>query len=318
MANGFFAVLKNISVLMDDASVLGQTALKNTIGVLGDDLAVNAEKMAKFSASRELPVVYAITKWSLVNKVAVIIILMSLFYFAEFIVLPILLLAAGFLAYEGAHSVNDLFFNKKDPSILAQEKLYLTSNDRDPMVAEKKKIKEAVIIDFILSIEIVLLTIRSVLNQPIELQIIIVSGVALIATVGVYLLVAMIIRLDDVGFWLIRKSVKTSKSISPNYKIESNEPAFRSEEKVSVNLFMMAIGNKMVSSMSTVITSLTYIGTIAMLTVAGEIFLHNIDFLHHLVDIENMGIIMGILISISIAFPVGAIIFKTKSLFSNE
>jgi len=112
MATGIFAVLKNISILADDVSTIGQTSLKNTVGILGDDLAIYSEKASRFSASRELPVVYAITIGSFKNKVIVVSILMPLFYFAALLIKPILISGGLFLAYEGAHGIIDLFFFK--------------------------------------------------------------------------------------------------------------------------------------------------------------------------------------------------------------
>jgi predicted DNA repair protein MutK len=256
MASGFFALLDDIAALMDDVVVMSKITTKKTAGILGDDLAVNAEKATGFVSSRELPVLWAITKGSLLNKLIILPIAFLLSSFLPWGVVFVLVLGGIYLAYEGVEKIVEFFVPhkheiaeiKKDP-ISEEEVLQL----------EKKKIKSAVLTDFILSVEIVIIALGTVLGKPILIQIMVVSIVALIATVGVYGIVAMIVRMDDLGYRLI----KTSKH---------------------QNGLLAKIGMFLVQALPWVIKSLTVIGTIALILVAGGIFTHNIDFLHHFME----------------------------------
>ena len=207
MAGGFFAVLKNISILADDASVLTKVALKNTMGILGDDLAVNAEKASGFHAKRELPVLYAITKGSFINKLIIVPIIMLMSAYLPSLILPILILGGVYLSYEGFEKIAE-YINPHDNH---EEIEKLEKTEEDVLVIEKEKIKSAIFTDFILSIEIILIALSSVSNETLTLQLIAVSAVAVAATIGVYGIVALIVRLDDLGFYFISKSKDKEK-----------------------------------------------------------------------------------------------------------
>ena len=200
MASGFFALLDDIAALMDDVAAMSKITTKKTAGILGDDLAVNAEKASGFVSSRELPVLWAITKGSFINKLIILPIAFLLSAFLPWAVTLILVLGGIYLAYEGAEKIYEFFIphgHKKDVDII--EKL----TKEEILAAEKSKIKSAIITDFILSVEIVIIALGTVVGQTILFQSLVVSIVAIIATVGVYGIVALLIRMDDFGYNLL-------------------------------------------------------------------------------------------------------------------
>ena len=254
MASGFFAVLDDISALMDDVATMSKVATKKTAGILGDDLAVNAEKATGFLASREIPVLWAITKGSFLNKLIILPVAFLLSAYLPTAITIILILGGIYLAYEGAEKVYEYLFHRKeeeqydDPTEVPEEKL--------PEL-EKKKIKQAIITDFILSVEIVIIALSTVVNETLTIQIVTVSVVALLATVGVYGIVALIVRMDDYGYRLINLNERTDS-------------------------FSDKVGLVLVNALPKIIKGLSVVGTLALLLVSGGIFNHNIDFFHHL------------------------------------
>ncbi len=249
MASGFFAILDDIAALMDDVAVTAKVATRKTAGILGDDLAVNAEKATGFLSSRELPVLWAITKGSFINKLIIVPIALVLNVFFPVAIKVILVLGGLFLAYEGAEKIVEFLFHrdKSGKEVVAESE--------DNREVEKTKVKSAITTDFILSVEIVIIALGSVLDKSLTIQIMTVSVVAILATIGVYGIVALIVRMDDAGFSLIRKT--------------------------SGKGFLFALGNVLVKSLPLIIKLLAIVGTIALLMVSGGIFVHNIDFLHH-------------------------------------
>src|SRR5690606_38972771 len=196
MASGIFAILDDIAALMDDVAM----ATKKTAGILGDDLAVNAEKATGFLASREIPVLWRITKGSFLNKLIIVPIVFLLQIFLPIAITIILIIGGLYLAYEGFEKVVHYFKPHAEPT--AQEVMQAPNAEQ----AENEKVKSAITTDFILSIEIIIIALSTVLNEPLILQIITVSIVAIIATVGVYGIVALIVRMDDAGYKLIKRS----------------------------------------------------------------------------------------------------------------
>ena len=256
MASGFFALLDDIAALMDDVAAMTKITTKKTAGILGDDLAVNAEKASGFVSSREIPVLWAITKGSFLNKLIILPIAFLLSAFLPSAVIIILVLGGLYLAYEGAEKIFEFFVpHPKEKTVDLKQEL----TKEEVLSLEKTKIKSAIITDFILSVEIVIIALGSVVNEVLTTQIIVVSVVALIATVGVYGIVALIVRMDDLGFKLINKS--------------NGEKGF-----------LFSIGTFLVQALPKIIKSLSVIGTIALLLVAGGIFVHNIDYLHHFLE----------------------------------
>jgi hypothetical protein len=242
--------LDDIAALMDDVAVTAKIATRKTAGILGDDLAVNAEKATGFLHSRELPVLWAITKGSFINKVIIVPIALLLNVFFPVAIKFILVLGGLYLAYEGAEKIVEFLFHKK------KEGHEVIEETKDDVDLERTKIKSAVTTDFILSVEIVIIALGSVLDQSLTLQILTVSVVALLATVGVYGIVALIVRMDDAGLNLMKR--------------DPNEG------------FLYSVGNVLVKSLPIIIKILAFVGTIALLLVAGGIFVHNIEYFHHL------------------------------------
>lgn len=201
MASGFFAVLDDIGALMDDVASASKIATQKTAGILGDDLAVNAEKATGFLASRELPVLWAIIKGSLLNKLIIVPIALLLNHYLPVAIIVILVLGGFYLAYEGMEKIIEFFFHRAKEGHEVVEEEQKAGDD-----AEKAKIRSAVMTDFILSIEIVIIALSSVLDETMGVQIATVSVVAILATVGVYGIVALIVRMDDAGFNLIKRS----------------------------------------------------------------------------------------------------------------
>ncbi len=251
MASGFFAILDDIGALMDDVATASKVATGKTAGILGDDLAVNAEKATGFLSSRELPVLWAITKGSLLNKVIIIPIAILLNIFLPIAIKIILVLGGFYLAYEGVEKIVEFLFHrsKKGHEVIEEK-------EENSIDAEKNKIKSAISTDFVLSIEIVIIALGTVLDKSLPLQIITVAVVALAATIGVYGIVALIVRMDDAGYKLVNRT--NNKGL------------------------LAKLGNLLVKALPVIIKLLAVVGTIALVLVSGGIFVHYVDYLHHL------------------------------------
>ena len=252
MASGFFALLDDIATIMDDVAAMSKIATKKTAGILGDDLAVNAENASGFASSRELPVLWAITKGSLLNKIIILPIAFLLSAFFPIAIIIILIAGGIYLAFEGVEKIFHYFFHRQKTTVDYSQK---SLSEEEILKLEKTKIKSAIVTDFILSIEIIIIALGTVLEKSLSLQIIVVSLIALLATVGVYGIVALIVRMDEVGYKLIKLNEKEKS-------------------------FSKFIGNLLVQALPKIIKSLSVIGTIALLLVAGGIFSHNVAFLH--------------------------------------
>lgn len=252
MSTGFFAVFDDIASLLDDAAAMTKVATQKTAGILGDDLAVNAEKASGFIASREIPVLWAIAKGSLYNKIMILPFAFLLSAFAPWTIVPILMLGGIYLAFEGAEKIYESFCPHPHEK---KESTLRTFSEEEILKIEKTKIKSAIITDFILSIEIIVIALGTVVGKSLSIQIVAVSIVAVLATIGVYGIVAMIVRLDDMGFKLIQIAGKDKPSLKK-------------------------VGELLVHSLPLVIRALTVIGTLAMLLVAGGIFMHNVHQIH--------------------------------------
>lgn len=186
MASGFFALLDDIATLMDDVAVMSKVAAKKTAGILGDDLAVNAEKASGFLSKREIPVLWKITKGSFLNKVIILPIAFLLSAFLPVAVDIILLIGGFYLAYEGAEKILE-FIEKRKHSDTEKP---TEKNETELMALEKSRVKSAIVTDFILSVEIIIIALGTVKNEDIYTQIMVVTVIALLATVGVYGIVA--------------------------------------------------------------------------------------------------------------------------------
>ncbi len=256
MASGFFAVFDDIAVLLDDVVMMSKIATKKTVGILADDLAINAQKASGFASSREIPVLWAITKGSFVNKIIILPIVFLLNYLAPWAITPILLIGGVYLAYEGVEKIYEYFVPHK---LTVKDRPAPSASKEEILKHESKKIKSAITTDFILSVEIVIIALGTVLDKALPIQIIVVTFIALLATVGVYGIVALIVRMDDFGYQLMRMH-------------EGNKGLTES------------IGKMLVNALPKVIKFLTVIGTIALLLVAGGIYLHNIHQIGELLN----------------------------------
>ena len=257
MASGFFAILDDIGALMDDIAVTSKLATKKTAGILGDDLAVNAEKATGFLSSREIPVLWAITKGSFINKLIILPIIFLLKWLYEPAINYILILGGIYLAYEGMEKIVEFLFHREKTSaeVIAESTL-----EEEEVNSEKAKISSAIKTDFILSLEIVIIALGTVIEKqhPLLTQIIVVTIVAIVATVGVYGLVALIVRMDDAGYFLQKKSQNKG--------------------------FINGLGNVLIKALPIIIKVLGVVGTIALLMVSGGIFLHHIEYIHHFIE----------------------------------
>lgn len=289
MASGIFAILDDIAALMDDVAIASKIATKKTAGILGDDLAVNAEKATGFLSSREIPVLWAITKGSFLNKLIIVPVALLLNFFFPIAIKFILILGGCYLAFEGVEKIIHYIFYKKKNNESTVEVLV------DDEKAEKAKIKSAVLTDFILSVEIIIIALGTVIERDatMTVQILSVSVVAFLATVGVYGVVALIVRMDDAGYQIIKKS---------------NDKGF-----------LAKLGHFLVKALPYVIRILAFVGTIALLLVSGGIFSHNIDFFHHLLPDLNstikefgLGFIIGLVVVVIVTITQKAYKFAVK------
>ena len=291
MASGIFALLDDIATLMDDVASMSKIAAKKTAGILGDDLAVNAEKASGFVSSREIPVLWAITKGSFLNKIIILPIAFLLTAFLPWLINIILILGGLYLAFEGAEKIVEFFFpHPKEKKLEEFQEL----SEEQILEQEKVKIKAAIVTDFILSVEIIIIALGTVIDQDFWTQVGVVSIIALVATIGVYGIVTLIVRMDEAGYKLIHWSS-------------------------GKNNFLHQLGTLLVRALPRVIQFLSVVGTLALLFVSGGIFLHQIPFVHHYVDFMPSWIaefLLGLLVGFVCVFLVSGYkkIFKKKSL----
>lgn len=278
MASGFFALLDDIALLMDDVAMTSKVATKKTAGILGDDLAVNAEKAVGFKASRELPALWAITKGSFLNKLIIVPAALLLSAFAAWLIEPILLAGGAFLAYEGVEKIIHhlpLGRNKGKGERVEAKGQGVEAN------GEREKVRSAILVDFILSIEIVIIALGTVTEAELAVQALTISVVAVLATVGVYGLVALIVRMDDAGLALM--DVKNRAAV--------------------------AVGRLMVRGLPVLIKVIGAVGTAALILVSGGIFVHHLEPVH-----EVLHAWPSWLAEVAAGLAVGHIVFGAVSL----
>jgi len=259
-----FTLLDDIASLLDDVSVLTKVAAKKTAGVLGDDLALNAQQVTGVEANRELPVVWAVAKGSLVNKVVLVPAALAISALEAWLrsrgwpvpmIVPLMMLGGAFLCYEGVEKLAHRFLHPHEDELKKEQRREVLADTRVDMVAwEKDKIKGAIRTDFILSAEIIVLTLGVVALAPFVNQVGTLVVVALAMTIFVYGLVAGIVKLDDLGLYLSRKGAA-----------------------------LAALGRGLLVLAPWLMKFLSVAGTIAMFLVGGGIIVHNVEALHHLV-----------------------------------
>ncbi|GGM22085.1 DUF808 domain-containing protein [Pseudomonas asuensis] len=254
-AGSFFALFDDIATVLDDVAVMSKVAAKKTAGVLGDDLALNAQQVTGIKAERELPVVWAVGKGSLINKAILVPAALLISAFAPWLVTPLLMLGGAYLCFEGTEKLAHKFLPSHDHD--ASEHVKAVADPNIDLVAyEKEKIRGAVRTDFILSAEIIAITLGIVAEASLMQQVVVMSLIAIAMTVGVYGLVAGIVKLDDLGLYLSKRGGSA----------------------------VQAIGRGLVSAAPMLMKGLSVVGTIAMFMVGGGILTHGIPALHHLIE----------------------------------
>ncbi len=252
--SSLLTLIDDIAVLLDDIAVMTKIAAKKTAGVLGDDLALNAEQVQGIAAKRELPVVYAVAKGSLRNKAILVPIAMLLSVFAPWAIMPLLMVGGAFLCYEGAEKLWHSFHSTAEEKAAHAAELAALLDGKTDMVAyEKDKIKGAIRTDFILSAEIIVITLSVVAAKSYAFQAAVLVGMSILMTVGVYGLVAGIIKLDDAGLHLQK----------------------------SASAFKQRLGKLLFNAAAPLMKLLSIVGTAAMFMVGGEFLVHGVGPIHH-------------------------------------
>lgn len=250
-----FALLDDIATILDDVAILTKIAAKKTSGVLGDDLALNAQQVTGVTAEREIPVVYAVAKGSLINKLILIPIALIISAVANFLITPLLVIGGTYLCFEGFEKIfHHLTKNKTDNHKLSTDTPVLTP--AEIVEFEKDKIKGAIKTDFILSAEIITIVLGTVSSSSLLTQIMVLTGIGLLMTIGVYGFVAAIVKLDDLGLYLLLRK----KS----------------------NFLTKKIGQFLLNLAPILMRFLSIAGTLAMFLVGGEIISHGIPAVHHI------------------------------------
>ena len=271
--SSLLVLIDDIATVLDDVALMSKMAAKKTAGVLGDDLALNAQQVSGVRAEREIPVVWAVAKGSFVNKLILVPSALAISAFVPWLVTPLLMVGGAYLCFEGFEKLAHPLLHGKDEDQAGHAQLTEAVADpaTDLVAYEKDKIKGAIRTDFILSAEIIAITLGTVADASLSQQVIVMSGIAIVMTVGVYGLVAGIVKLDDLGLWLTQKSGAAAKSI----------------------------GNAILRAAPYMMKGLSVIGTAAMFLVGGGILTHGVPVLHHW--IESVGVAAG---SAGFAVPV--------------
>ena len=297
MASSLLILLDDIATILDDVAVMSKMAAKKTAGVLGDDLALNAQQVSGVRTERELPVVWAVAKGSFVNKLILVPAALLISVVAPWLITPLLMIGGLFLCYEGVEKVLHSLHHKKAKTEeeASQE---LTAIETDMATFEKDKVKGAIRTDFILSAEIVVISLVTVAAATFSTKVMVLSVIAILMTVGVYGFVAMIVKIDDLGLYLTQQA----------------------------SSFKQTIGRGLLAFAPKLMKTLTFVGTIAMFLVGGGIISHGVPLLHHFTEgsvdyaehIPTVGSIVGALtptlINLVIGFVAGLIVLAIVSL----
>ena len=258
--SSLLVLIDDIASLLDDVAGMTKVAARKTAGVLGDDLALNAEQVSGVKADRELPVVWAVAKGSLLNKIILVPGALAISYFIPWLIVPLLMLGGLFLCFEGFEKVAHKFLHsaEEDAAHRAELKSVLSQTKQDVLEFEKRKIKGAIRTDFILSAEIIVLTLGTVAAEPLKVQLGVLIGMSMLVTVGVYGLVAGIVKLDDLGLYLAQKP--------------------------EAGAITRKLGQGILAAAPKLMKGLSVVGTIAMFMVGGGILVHGLPFLHHFIE----------------------------------
>ncbi|MEJ3959860.1 DUF808 domain-containing protein [Brachymonas sp. G13] len=292
MASSLLILIDDIAALLDDVSAMTKVAVKKTSGVLGDDLALNAQQVTGVKADRELPVVWAVAKGSFVNKTILVPLALLISAFAPWLITPLMMLGGLFLCYEGVEKLAHKFLHGKEEADAHHAEVVAQNQAVDVVAADQEKIKGAIRTDFILSAEIIVLTLGSVAGAAMSTQILVVVAMAILMTIGVYGLVAGIVKLDDAGLYLSQKS----------------------------GAFSRWLGNVLLKGTPWLMRGLSFFGTLAMFLVGGGILAHGIgplvSWLHEVtLDWGGMvGSITGMVTNLVVGVIAGAIVLAVVTL----
>ncbi|CAA0106441.1 Inner membrane protein YedI [BD1-7 clade bacterium] len=299
-ASSLLALIDDIATVLDDVAVLSKVAAKKTAGVLGDDLALNAEQVSGVRANRELPVVWAVAKGSFINKLILVPAALLISTLLPAAVTWLLMLGGAFLCFEGFEKVWHKLFHKQEVDADNQALHDALKNpDCDLMALEKQKIKGAIRTDFVLSAEIIVICLGTVSAAPFVTQLTVLSALAIAFTVGVYGLVAGIVKIDDLGFWLARQP-----------------------ENSTLAGVKHAVGNGLIAMAPWLMRALSVLGTIAMFMVGGGILLHGIPgaeaFIHQLSHNAIVNTILPTLAGMLLGIVAGGVITAAVSPFQKK
>ena len=300
------ALLDDITSVLDRVAIMTKVAAKKTAGVLGDDLALNAEQVSGVNADRELPVVWAVARGSFKNKLILVPAALAVSALAPWAITPLLMVGGAYLCFEGFEKIAHKFLHDKHEDEVMQEEIIAAISDPDVDMVdfEKDKIKGAIRTDFILSAEIIVIALGTVKDSTFLVQVLVVSGIALIMTVGVYSLVAGIVKLDDAGLYLIKDN--------------------------SLNAwggFKRALGRGILRIAPYFMKTLSIVGTAAMFLVGGGILVHGIpvayDAIHHAGEVVQtiplgniLGIITPSLLNAIVGIIAGGVVLLAVNLLS--
>lgn len=256
------------TAMVDDVATMTKVATQKTAGVLGDDLALNAQQVTGVRAERELPVVWAVAKGSLINKAILVPAALAISAFLPWLITPLLMLGGAFLCFEGVEKLAHKFLHAQDDAIDAAQHQQANANPAVDLVAfEKSKVQGAVRTDFILSAEIIVIALGTVATATFAQQVVVLVGIAIVMTVGVYGLVGGIVKLDDLGLWLSRKASSAAQ----------------------------ALGRALLAAAPLLMKFLSVAGTAAMFLVGGGILVHGVPVLHHVIEAAGAAVAQGAL-----------------------
>jgi uncharacterized protein len=278
-ASSLLALIDDIATILDDVAILSKVAAKKTAGVLGDDLALNAQQVAGVSADREIPVVWAVAKGSFRNKAILVPAALLISAFIPWAVIPLLMVGGAYLCFEGFEKLAHKFLHgKEDAAHEAELMQALADPSVDLVQVEADKIKGAIRTDFILSAEIIVIALGIVSDKPFMTQVGVLSAIAILMTVGVYGLVAAIVKIDDFGLYLTRKASGAAQ----------------------------AIGGFLLGAAPWLMKALSVLGTAAMFLVGGGILTHGVPASHHFIEAQNG--VVGMLINGVVGVLAGAVV----------
>jgi predicted DNA repair protein MutK len=282
------ALIDDIATVLDDVAVLTKVAARKTAGVLGDDLALNAQQVSGVRADRELPVVWAVAKGSLVNKAILVPAALAISAIAPWLVTPLLMVGGAYLCFEGAEKLTHRMLHgaAEDEEEHAQLTRALVAGSAELIAFEKDKIKGAVRTDFVLSAEIIAITLGSVAGAPLATQAGVLVLVAVVITLGVYGLVAAIVKLDDVGLYLSRRPGAASR----------------------------AIGAMLLAAAPWLMRTLAVLGTAAMFLVGGSILVHGLPVLHQTAALASQAPLLGWALDGAVGLLAGALLVAVSKM----